>query len=373
MARTTSSMTSRRPSLDDALARIFPGDGEMAGRMRAFDWSATPLGPVDGWPEGLRIAIRIMLASRQPIWIGWGDDLTYLYNDPYKTIIGGKHPEMLGRPTRVVWRELWDTIGPMLKTALTGDEGTYHESLLLIMERYGYREETYYTFSYSPIPGGDGTAGGIICANTDDTQRVIGERQLALLRELASRTAEARTLQEVCEQTADALSSNQRDIPFAMLYVAEPDGSRLSLAATSVIERSHPAAPGVVALAGDEPWPFAAAFGQREIVVAGASRFAPPLPAGAWDEPPVRTVLVPLTADGRTGRAGILVVGLNPFRKFDAAYADFLRLVGGQISASMAAAVALETERKRAETLAELDRAKTVFFSNVSHEFRTPL
>ena len=135
-----------------------------------------------------------MLTSRQPIWIGWGKELIYLYNDPYKSIIGGKHPWALGRPTQEVWREIWPDIAPMLATAMGGDEGTYVESQLLIMERSGYPEETYYTFSYSPIPDDQGRPGGIICANTDDTQRVIGERQLALLRELAAAGSESRTL-----------------------------------------------------------------------------------------------------------------------------------------------------------------------------------
>jgi hypothetical protein len=122
-----------------------------------------------------------MLTSRQPFWIGWGKQLIYLYNDPYKTIIGGKHPHALGRPVQDVWQEIRDVIAPMLSTAMAGDEGTYVESQLLIMERYGYREETYYTFSYSPIPDDAGGSGGIICANTDDTRRVIGERQLTLV------------------------------------------------------------------------------------------------------------------------------------------------------------------------------------------------
>ena len=124
-----------------------------------------------------------MLTSLQPIWIGWGSELIYLYNDPYKSIIGGRHPWALGRPTKEVWRELWHEIGPMLATAMRGDQGTFVESQLLIMERHGYPEETYYTFSYSAIPNDDGTAGGIFCANTDDTQRVISERQIGLLRE----------------------------------------------------------------------------------------------------------------------------------------------------------------------------------------------
>src|SRR4051812_28052868 len=197
--------------MDDATARSahvsdqpIVGDSELASLMRSYDWSTTPLGRPDHWPPALKIAVRIMLASRQPIWIGWGPELTYLYNDPYKSIIGGKHPWALGKPTSEVWREIWREIGPMLDTAMRGGAGTYVEEQLLIMERNGYPEETYYTFSYSPIPTEDGTAGGIICANTDDTQRVISERQVALLRELATRSSEARTWQQACTFSAQA-------------------------------------------------------------------------------------------------------------------------------------------------------------------------
>src|SRR5690349_14226590 len=119
---------------------LFAGGGEMGALMRACDWSCTPLGSPHTWPQSLKTAVRIMLTSRQPIWIGWGTDLTYLYNDAYKAIIGGKHPWALGRPTTEVWREIWGDIGPMLATAMTGDEGTYVEEQLLVMERNGYPE-----------------------------------------------------------------------------------------------------------------------------------------------------------------------------------------------------------------------------------------
>ncbi len=148
-----------------------------------------------------------------------GPDLAFLYNDPYLSIIGGKHPQALGQPTAVVWREIWSDIGPMLSTALGGDQGTYVESQLLIMERSGYPEETYYTFSYSPIPDDTGGVGGIICANTDDTQRVIGERRLALLRELAAATGDVRTQLEACTRSAETLGTNPRDLPFALIYL----------------------------------------------------------------------------------------------------------------------------------------------------------
>ena len=148
--------------------------------------------------------MRIILTSRQPMFVWWGDELINLYNDAYKAIVGGKHPEALGQPASVVWREIWDQVGPRAAAAMRGNEGTYDEALLLIMERNGYPEETYYTFSYSPVPNDQGGTGGIICANTDDTQRIIGERQLALLRELAARTADARTAREACALRAHA-------------------------------------------------------------------------------------------------------------------------------------------------------------------------
>ncbi len=344
----------------DTSSEVFlAGGGELGERIRAFDWASTSLGPISQWPRALLTSVRIMLSSRQPIWIGWGGELVYFYNDPYRSIIGGKHPDALGLPTQVVWSEIWDVIGPMLETALAGEEGTYVESQLLIMERHGYREETYYTFSYSPIPCDNGSVGGVICANTDDTQRMIGERQLALLHEVSARTAEARTWEEVCAASASAFATNAYDLPFTLIYVVGPDGS-LTLAGSSGIGG-----------APDIDLPLARAVGGRDVLVHGVDGSR--LPHGAWDEPPHEVALVPIASIGQTNAGGVLVVGLNPFRRFDHGYRNFLSLAAGQVSASLATATAYEEERRRAEELAELDRAKTTFFSNVSHELRTPL
>ena len=148
----------------------------MGERIRQYDWDKTNLGNPENWPQSLKTCVRIMLSSKQPIWIGWGDQLIKLYNDAYIDIVRGKHPIALGQPASVVWKDIWKDIDPLLSRAMQKDEGTYVESQLLIMERSGFPEETYYTFSYTPVLGADGFPSGIICYNTADTDRIINER-----------------------------------------------------------------------------------------------------------------------------------------------------------------------------------------------------
>ena len=347
------------------------GGGELGQLIRAHDWARTPLGEPAGWPRSLKTVVRIMLTSRQPIWIGWGPELTYLYNDPYQSIIGGKHPQALGQPTAVVWREIWGDIGPMLESALRGD-GVFVESQLLIMERNGYREETYYTFSYSPIPGDDGVAAGIICANSDETQRVISERQLGLLRELAARAADARTVGAAVERCVQALQTNGRDVLFALVFLRRHGEPAFALAgATDAAGAWADAARGLDVRAA--PWLAHEVLASQQPRLVGELPAGIAWPRGDWQEAPQRAMVLPVRPSGDAGQEGVLIVGLNPYRLPEGRYADFLRLVVQQLGAAIGNAEAYELQQHKAEELARLDRAKTQFFSNISHEFRTPL
>jgi len=359
---------------EDGHARaLFAGGGEMGRRMAELDWSRTPLGPVEAWPQSLRTCVRIILTSRQPMFVWWGDELINIYNDAYRSIAGGKHPGALGQPARAVWREIWDQVGPRAETAMRAQEGTYDEALLLIMDRHGYEEETYYTFSYSPVPNDHGGTGGIICANTEDTERILGERRLVLLRELAARTADARSLEQACQSAVAALATNPRDLPFALLYVLEPGGASFRLAGTCGIAEGARASPGTIDAGDASCWDLSGALQAKEIQLARDPDRCGPLPQGPWPRPPSQAALVPISASGQASPACVLVVGLNPYRLFDHGYRRFLDLVSAQISAGLTSAQAYAQERERAEALAAIDRTKTTFFSNVSHEFRTPL
>ncbi len=362
------------PHLDGVPWALDAG-GTVGRDLAAIDWAATALGPPEAWPASLRAVVRTMLGSRFSMWLAWGPELTFFCNEAYRRdTLASKYPWALGRPAREVWAEIWPEIGPRIDRVLATGESTWDEALLLYLERAGYTEESYHTFSYSPLVDDAGAVAGMLCVVSEDTEGVVSARRMATLRDLGAATASALTPGDVLSAAGEVLGSNRRDFPFALFYTAAVDGPKdeppsARLAHALGLAKGHVAAP-VTVRRDDESavWPLRA--GAAVVELAGS---VPDLPTGDLPGPPTSAMVVPLTAAPGGPAAGWMVAGLNRFRPLDEHYRDFLALVGRQVSAALAAATAYADERRRAEQLAELDRAKTAFFTNVSHELRTPL
>jgi len=347
----------------------------MDRRIRAFDWSTTPLGPIDSWPQSLRTVVNILLSSRYAMWMAWGPELTTLYNDAYRPTLGIKHPGALGKKATEVWPEIWPDIGPRIQTVMETGQATYEEGLLLFLERSGFPEETYHTFSYSPLTDDGGSISGMLCVVTEETDRLIGERRVETLRDVASALANTNTEGEVLQALGAHLSLNKKDLPFSLTYLFDADGGA-RLASSSGITPGHPLAPEQIAPGSGFPWPAHEVFlnpAARLIEDLTPQRSVAQLPAGDWNKSPQQVAIVPIKQQGQERPAGFFLVGTNPYRRHDTAYSGFVDLLSGQIAAALGNARAYQAERRRAEALAEIDRAKTTFFSNVSHELRTPL
>jgi signal transduction histidine kinase len=357
---------------------LFKGGGEMGARIRQLDWSHTLLGPVAAWPQSLRTAVGIMLGSRFPMMVHWGPQLVHFYNDGYAAILQGKHPGALGQPAEPWWREMWPFLLTIFEPVLRG-EPTFFENSLVLPNRQGFVEETYFTFSHSPIYDEAGQVGGIFVTALETTTTVVQQRRLALLSHLTAQTALSDRPDETAQHLMAALATNTADIPFALLYTHQAPAAQAQLRAWFGLPAGEPTAPAVLPATPAAPaltgWPVAQVLRTRQPLLVDnlAERFSQ-WPPDERPDPPTRALLLPLpTSVASQDMQHVLIMGLSARRPLDEAYQSFCYLVADYAGRAMARATAAHGAQRLNQALREANTSLDSFVHIVAHDLKGPV
>lgn len=347
-----------------ALADVFGGPGAMRAHYRAADWTKTALGPVETWPPDLRSVVKLLLASPLPMVARWGPEPIRIQNDAYARTL----PSELRGPRSLDHDDLHALVR---KTAEAFGE---HDRPFMV-ERDGVVEERYFTVTVVPVSTARGVE-GTLSTVIETTVHVLATRRMATLGKLAG-APHASSVNDAYRALVEAFEDNPHDVPFVLAYAIDTTHRQAVLKAHVRVDANTELAPHVVDLGSSRAaWPLADTTSSRAAAVVSdlATRFSASV-LGPWGEAASEALLLPLLAETAESAPvlGVLVIGLNRRRPLDSAYRDFLDLAAAQIASGIIRAQAFEMSRARAHALAEANRAKTAFFSNVSHEFRTPL
>lgn len=319
--------------------------------LRGSDWAGTSVGPMEHWPEELHTAMRAVLPSRMPMLLWWGADLVQLYNEACIPLLGDKHPAAMGQPAAKSWAEAWEEIGPLAAGVLLGQGATYSQDMFLLLDRRGYLEETYWTFSYSPVLDEAGRVRGVLVALQETTTMVVGSRRLRTLHELGGiSTAEAQTAADVCRSAVEILRNNRDDVPLALAFLADGERPReLELCHASGLHPETETA-WTTASTPDFPLPLWSVYktGRSERAALSAPGLEDAfLPAPLGGARPTEAMVLPLIAPGGDTPIGTLVLGFNESRPPGDGAEFFFDLVARQISRALTDALAYESARKR--------------------------